>query len=248
MSRASDKHRTLVIDIDQCMANAFILHPCDSVLTLAMLPENLKHRHRLITTCIRDADDPLGYDFAAVKRPGLDAFLRFCETYFDCIIVWTAADCEYGHSMVREIYRDHRRPDLILTRDDVERYDEDGDMISFKPLRVINAMRPGMIDLSWTFILDDTYTNFREDPGNALHIPQFMPDIEDPFAGDDRCFLHLMEWLQRDEVRNAPDVRRLDKSSIFSSCAHIAQCARCASAQQTSVPLKHHMVFSTPGL
>jgi len=226
--------RTMILDIDQCMANAYIESTSEAVLREGMKPENLKHRHRMMTMCIPSDTDPVGYDFAAIKRPGLDKFLRFADAYFDQIIVWTAGDYEYGHAMVREIFRDHRKPDLIMTRDNIAYNDPNDPRSGHKPLRVIGSLRPGMIDPAWTLFLDDTIGNFQDDPDNGLHIPRYMPDESDPFASTDRCLYHLMEWLDRPEVRDARDVRLLDKSKIFTSDKKEA--------------FSHRMLFSTPGL
>lgn len=250
MSRVRVKVKTLVLDIDQCMANSYIESPSEAVLREGMRPENLKHRHRMMTMCIPNAEDAAGYDFAAVKRPGLDEFLRFARAYFDVIIVWTAGEFEYAHAMVREIFRDHSKPDLVLTRGNVvyeEPENPDDPPRGHKPLRVINSLRPGMIDLSWTLFLDDTIANFREDPENGLHIPQYRPLESDPFNSDDRCLYHLMEWLDRDEVRNAQDVRMLDKSKIFSDCPRAGRCARCSGANRKTA-FEHLMLYSTPDL
>lgn len=228
------------------MANAYIESNSEGVLREGMKPENLEHRHRIMTMCTPSCDDPMGYDFAAIKRPGLDKFLRFAKAYFDRIIVWTAGDYEYGHAMVKEIFRDHSKPDLILTRDNVVYSDPQNMRSGYKPLRIINSLCPGMIDPSWTLFLDDTVSNFQEDPDNGLHIPQYRPDEADPFASDDRCLSHLMEWLDRSEVRESRDVRLLDKSKIFTECTK-GRCSRCSSSEQKEV-FAHRMLFSTPGL
>ena len=234
------KKKSLVLDIDQCMLHSFIDEPSDRILAEGLSVSNLRNRRRMIVANVPPRTSSDERDFCAIKRPYLDDFLRFAAGYFDNIIVWSAGCREYVHELVVHLFKDHRKPDLVLTHDDVVY--RDTDVGYHKPLRVVEDASPGLIDLSWTLFLDDSVGNFEENPENGLHIPVFAPDASKPFHSDDKCLLHLMEWLTRVDVKTCDDVRDLDKSVIFDGC--MRGCIRCPKALSNVPTSQHRMLFS----
>jgi len=190
-----------------------------------MAPENVMHRDRVIAVSVKQGAEGLESDFCAVKRPHLDLLLSVLRQQFDYVGIWTAGCRDYAVKISREIFRDHYPPDFVLSHDNIVRY---GPLRHeyHKPLRVFDTIHPGMLDPRFTLFVDDTKENFMENPDNGIIIPPFEPSPADPFNNSDRCFRHLINWLQSDTVRNSTDYRTLDKTTIF-SCSK-ENCAKCA--------------------
>ena len=69
-----------------------------------------------------------------------------------------------------------------------------------------------------TMVLDDRNDTFSLNPDNGIHIPKYCPDPSPEGAkSSDIALAQLMWWLSLPEVKKAPDIRRLDKSRIFST-------------------------------
>ena len=76
----------------------------------------------------------------------------------------------------------------------------------------------GKIGVEEVFFLDDKADNFISSPGNGITIPRYEPS-PNPISimADDQALLQLQQWLSRPEVMEAPDVRYLDKTHIFTT-------------------------------
>lgn len=211
---------TLVLDVDQCLLNSFIGKddPEDStiLLSIAMHPSNVHERERMLSTSF--PLDGYHYDFCAVKRPGLDHFLTHARQLFDNVGVWTAGAPEYAGPIVEEIFRDHYIPDFILTRDHVGKIDGPPGADYHKPLSTLEKKHPELgIDRCFTLFLDDTSRNFHDNPHNGIIIPRFEPPNTNAFETGDTCLFQLTDWLYTSNVLSTTDVRKLDKSDIFTT-------------------------------
>lgn len=197
--------KTLVLDIDECVIHT---HAEEGVADPGiMLPHNVGLRSRFFEIEF-DGLEPLW----GVKRPYLDQFLAFAGRYFALIIVWSAGEKEYVHAVVKELFRDHRQPDLVLTRDDCIGNTRD----YHKPLSVLKKRMPEL-DLRLVVALDDRETNFKDNPDNGLTIPPFNPHPENSFDEKDHYLSHVIDWLMLPTVRNCMDLTKLDKRRVFQS-------------------------------
>lgn len=151
-----------------------------------------------------------------IRRPYLNEFLRFCFSRFRSVIIWSAGYSAYVSQIVDKIFRPvDRAPHLVYSSSRCPQ--ENG-----KPLLNITKFDDSLasiIDLSNTFIVDDRYDNFVQNPDNGILIPAFdakIPDDCSTYHDDDNCLLSLRRWFLRSEVIDCPDIRILDKTKIFS--------------------------------
>lgn len=200
---------TIILDIDECKLHAYS-EPKDANI-IAKIKEGVASNPLLRRQCFRInlADG----ECFVVKRPYLDEFINFIFRYFEHVIVWSAGRYDYVHKICEVLFNyRHRKPDAILTGDDIEvRSPAPGDY--HKPLSTVIAKYPHLCRLESTLFLDNVADNFLANPDNGMTIPDFYPTT-DPFAQDDHL-LRVMEWLMLPEVLNAKDVRQCDKWNIF---------------------------------
>ena len=221
----------MLLDLDECLICSIIDGKSGDEQKIDMMqPERLKDRKRFCTIKFLATLDDGSTDLASlwlIKRPHLDRFLRFAENYFEKIIVWSAAVHDYVHSIVDEIFLDHRYPDLVLTRDDVVYVDEEA-RDYHKPIEKIMEMHPGLLSPESTIFIDDKQDNFRKNLSNGIVIPRYEPPKnidpdtkmadscgEKAFEHDDTHLLNIIDWLMRPEVIAAKDVRKIKKDEIF---------------------------------
>ena len=196
--------RRLVLDLDECLIHS---HCEEGVEKLnVMSPQHLSSRSRFFEITFDAPYDSIW----GVKRPYLDEFLAFCDRYFEGVIVWSAGHREYVKRIVAELFRDHRMPDLVLTKDDCV-----GDGADYhKPLSVLKKKMPDL-DMRLVLALDDRKINFIDNPDNGLTIPGFHPTVEKSFIHKDACLPQVINWLMQPEVMNAPDIRKVRKDKVF---------------------------------
>jgi hypothetical protein len=161
-------------------------------------------------------------------RPHLHEFLTFAGQYFDNIIVWSAGIVPYVEEIAKQMFLESglHPPKLVWARNRCSKYQD----LYHKPISEINAelaTRPYetfRIDPKSTLILDDKVHTFMNNPSNGVLIPIYspgknrsnrVPTLQDLLDRSDDCLLKFKSWLEREDVRNAIDVRDLDKSKIF---------------------------------
>lgn len=158
-------------------------------------------------------------EYWGIDRPHLHEILSFFETYFKYVIVWSAGQKRYVEAMVETIFRDHKKPDLVFTHDDVEYIGNRGDY--YKPIDVVykKAKEMGMcITPKNTLFLDDKKSNFIGYESNGIIIPKFKPtSINNILDRTDIALLQLKQWLITDEVMMSSDIRKVNKQHIFTS-------------------------------
>lgn len=151
-----------------------------------------------------------------VFRPHLRTFLRFCDDYFDKMIVYTAGTDEYGLMIA----------DLLEKFADVKFYKVYGRSSNLnidsgpwrtgetyrKPLKLITE-KDGF-DIRKVLLVDDKFYNFRFNPRNGIHIPEFEPRTFLEYQ-EDTALLQLRDWFNMDSTRYALDFRTLNKDFIF---------------------------------
>jgi TFIIF-interacting CTD phosphatase-like protein len=204
--RTSLTNKTLVLDLDECLVRT---HTGEDVERFdVMAPSNVGVRHRFFEISFGDEFDPIW----GVRRPYLDQFLAFAGTYFERIVVWSAGEKQYVVQVVKELFRDHRQPDLILTRGDCM-----GDTTDYhKPLSLLKKRMPDL-DLRLVIAIDDRRDNFRDNPDNGIVIPRFDPTVVNSFVHQDHHLAHIINWLMSPSVLASQDFTSLDKKRIFTS-------------------------------
>lgn len=192
--------KTIVLDIDETLVNSKESHDLLKTIPLDK-PEVMKSFYSLIL--------PDYYHIWGLMRPGCKDFLRFCFDYFDKVLVWSAGEKNYVETITYRLFEGLPEPDGVFSRSLCGM--EDGN--TTKPLLKLSHHYPD-INLTNILILDDREHNFIDcNPYNAIHIPPFKP--YDNLSGQDKALYQVMEWLLRPEVRTSSDVRKLDKSGIF---------------------------------
>lgn len=157
-----------------------------------------------------------------VTRPGLRKFLKYCFEKFNRVIVYSAGEKKYVNLVCQKIFfpdsleeiDSKNYPDLILSREDCVAENK----FLVKPLTKIYKKFPDM-DETNTLVLDDNETAFiTVNKDNAIHIPPFESKCEPNSIKEglkDTAFDEFMTWCDR-YLFTSPDVRKLDKTNIFS--------------------------------
>jgi hypothetical protein len=149
-------------------------------------------------------------------RPHLKDFARFISNYFDNVIIWSAGIHNYVHNITDLIFKDLKKPKLILSREDCVPYVNN---ILYKPISHIQTNFNNIInlDLRYTLVVDDRIYNFMDNPANGILIPPYSPEptLESLTNRSDSRLLELKLWLQSPEVVNSTDYRNLNKNNIF---------------------------------
>ena len=156
-------------------------------------------------------------DFVAVKRPGLDIFLDYCEVNFDHVIVWSAADYGYVKSVTKKLFK-NRRIDAVLTRNDIKDMVkcDDGTWDYHKPLLKITEKYPEFnINPENTVFVDDVPSNFRTTKNSGIAIPSF--DVQNVFftPNQDNHLISLLLFFNSSSFATSKDITKVNKTRIF---------------------------------
>jgi len=182
-------------------------------------PSLMHLRSRVYHVVVEDLEGP-GYgskcEMWGITRPHLHAFLTFCFSYFRLVMVYSAGKRQYVESIVDHIFKDLPYPHLVLTYDDIKKKGRD----VIKPLTVVmeaNELTREYVRPTNTLGLDDLVSTYSENKGNGILIPAYEPELnEGSLSRDDDALLKLQEWLMLPEVMYSEDIRKLNKSKIFS--------------------------------
>lgn len=218
----SDKPLTkhsVILDLDETL-----VHSSENIKVLKELkiftdPKLIDVRKRTYLTFLDNEEDKNEISmYWGIERPHLRKFLIFCFSYFQVVAIWSAGQYQYVHSIVNSIFRGLKRPMTIYTRDDCEEQGE----VYLKPISKMIELEPTLnkiMKLEHTFIIDDRWASFGYvNPYNGILIPRYTPHLTiNDLRADDSTFPQLINWFTRYEVRNASDIRLLDKSNIFES-------------------------------
>jgi len=149
-----------------------------------------------------------------ITRPHTHEFLQFCFKYFDKVIVWSAGQYQYVHEIVKYLFRHLPQPHAILTYNDIDRNIK-GHVE--KPITKLMKLHPELgVTHENTLFIDDNPTTFIHNKDNAIYIPEYNPPLNlEDFNKFDEVLPQLITWLLQSEVINSSDVRKLDKTQIF---------------------------------
>lgn len=219
ISKDSLTDKCLVLDIDNTLLKTYDDEDL-SKLGIMTNPKQLKIRNRIYHF---EIDYP-GYEDTrfmwGITRPHLTEFLIFCISYFKLVCIWSAGDRPYVEGVIGKIFKDLKRPHVIYVRDDCE--DPDG-----KVLKDLSKMMKDPVTLGYmtpmnTLTIDDNVFAIRKNINNAIEIPFYSPEISKDvnetireLGKNDPSLLQIIRWLSLDHVKNSRDVRKLDKSWIF---------------------------------
>jgi hypothetical protein len=153
-----------------------------------------------------------------VTRPNVEEFLKFCFAYFKLVIVWSAGLRSYVDEIVDHLFTDIQMPNIVWSREDMDYVDRELDPT--KRLAKLCSKYPehrAFLNPKKIFFVDDNILTFRENPHNAIHIPEYdpKPELADLMAPDD-TLLKIKYWLLQKHVSSCDDVRLLEKTDIFS--------------------------------
>jgi hypothetical protein len=214
--------KCIVLDLDETLVHSFEKMEELRPLGLFKNPQLLDIRKRAYRIQLGDTLDnnrwkPL--DIWGVTRPNLDEFLCFCFKYFRIVAVWSAGQSKYVESICDFIFRDIRPPHIIYSWPDCEKDTPDGHIE--KPLQKMIDCEPHIkkyMSLTNTFVIDDRYSTFANcNLGNGVLIPPYSPHpTVEALRQQEPSLLELKRWFTRPEVVMSKDVRKLDKSKIFS--------------------------------
>lgn len=158
-----------------------------------------------------------------LHRPHLYEFLNFAGHYFDNIIVWSAGIQPYVEEITKQIFLESglNPPKMVWSRSNCQNYNG----LYHKPIyELISELSQRQyqtfeVDPRWTLIVDDRSHTFMLNTQSGVLIPPYhpgkYPTLEQLLDRSDTALLKLKSWLERPEVKDAPDVRLLDKSRIF---------------------------------
>lgn len=215
INRKAVTDKCIVLDLDQTIVATQDFEKDLARMKILTDPNLMELRKRTYNLQAEDSyrnGSGVYYKFWGVTRPHTDEFLIFCFNYFDWVTVWSAGQPTYVDALVHHLFKDLKKPNLVLNRRDCE---EGKDGI-IKPLSKIFHRSNYVMNEKNTFALDDTKSTFSSNLGNGILIPAYQPDTnKKSLSEDDTRFYELQEWLNRIEVRESKDVRELDKNKIF---------------------------------
>ncbi len=218
-----DDRKFLVLDLDSTLIHTF--DSCDNINKISLnSSKNYDIKSRLYNIPVYDLhspkgtkDDPVTFAnnrICGIKRPGLNDFLKFCFDNFE-VLVWSAGTQKYVKSICDEVFDDIYYPRIIYSRKNCL---FDGSHIR-KPLRKMMAENTELsnMKLNNTLIIDDRPDYVLDyNPDNSIIIPAFSPSDNNisKLRKPDNSLPQLTTWLKKN--MDAPDVRTLNKTNIFS--------------------------------
>lgn len=206
-------NKIIVLDLDQTLIATG--NDISELKDLGILidPKLFPLRSRIITIDIEEGSyrgTGSRYKNWSVIRNYTKKFLIFCFSYFEKVIVWSAGKYNYVHEVVKQLFKDIKPPDLILTFDDIIL--DNGNVI--KPLMKLLQIYPNM-DLNDVCHIDDLTSTFSHNPVLGVQIPAYEPrPTVASIENNDTSLLQLMYWFLQPNVINTK-ISDLDKKKIF---------------------------------
>lgn len=224
--------KTLVLDLDETLVHSWENPTFLEGLKIYSDPTTYRRFHpmgeqQIAYSMLLDVAPGKQSRIWGLYRPHVYEFLAFCSEYFENVIVWSAGLRDYVNE-ISKIFSEAglRFPKMIWSREHCSNYQG----LYHKPINNIItdlANRPFSsfhIDPRWTLIVDDKIHTFKENPQSGVLIPPYhpgkdnpgkIPSMNDLLDRSDNALLKLKAWLERPEVRDASDIRNVDKSNIF---------------------------------
>lgn len=203
----------LVLDLDSTLVHSSGNMDDYQKLKVFSDPQVVKLRNRVYTFDLIDVVEPPGTGSTTsmwgVYRPHLFEFLTFASTYFSEIVIWSAGQFKYVHAVSDLIFDQiEPKPQIIKTYDDCH---HNGTRVH-KPLSDLN------LNPSQVLCLDDREDTYSLNKRNGILIPVYEPKPTfGSIMSEDISLVQLMCWLSQPGVLKCDDVRKLDKSTIFTT-------------------------------
>lgn len=211
--------KVVVLDLDSTLISTQESFDTFKNLGIMSNPKLMELKRRCYCIKIKDVDalgDGTRYDFWGIKRHYLEEFLLFCFNYFKLVIVWSAGQKSYVEAIVENIFKNLRKPHLVLSFDYVE-LDKDENI--GKPLSKLikhEVVKKYGVKMGQFIAVDDNETTFEKNVKNAIFIPQFEPESNIASMSEhDDTLLKIKYFLLLPEVINTPDITKVDMSKIF---------------------------------
>ena len=217
--------QVVVFDLDETLIHTLHVSEWEYLSTFFQDPKYgaliRSNSFRFTITDALDSDIPgYGgtYSSCGVIRPGARDLLKYCFNRFRSVVVWSAGQDAYVQRVVDHLFLGLPRPHLILSWSDCPKEQDGGYNKALHILRDYQHALGHAPDLSSIFIVDDRTDNFTyHNPGNGIAIPPYKPNYSPAgLTRPDSALQQLMVWFDKPEVKNAKDVRVLDKTNIFS--------------------------------
>lgn len=228
--------RYVVFDIDNTLVHTFPTIDCLYKLIDEDSKEGKNDLNYLTNMMYTfDIPDPLEdgtcdqHCMWGLERPFLPETIGYCIENFTNVYIWTAGRKKYAEKIVEHIFPSFSyNPPIILDGEDTD-YDEDRDQVC-KPLSKIYDLTDGRANETNTFIVDDRPEVIEFNGDNGILIPSYsfgecdeinvdkILPIINHYVQHDRCLQELTKFF--DSSKNVKDVRKLDKSKIFTHCGN----------------------------
>ena len=209
----------VVLDLDATLISTQDTMDSFKKLEIMTNPKLIELRRRCYCkklTNLETNGDGSRYDFWGIIRPHTEEFLLFCFNYFKVVVVWSAGNRNYVHSIVDSLFKNLRPPHLVWTRDDIEK-DKDDNVE--KPIsKLLNSEYFLKLNFSPQniIVVDDNETTFVRNKANAVFIPAYEPELTiQSLMKEDTTLLQLKYWLLLPEVKYCSDITKIDLSNIF---------------------------------
>jgi len=158
--------------------------------------------------------------FWGTKRPHADEFLAYCVSRFDHVGFWSAGKEGYVDEVVKVLLQNvpSLTPAFTMNFNHCDQihteYVSDSGKVSYtqelwKPLDTIFTEYPVFSRYN-TFIVDDRQDYAKSNLLNWVAIPPYSPSLKK--VSTDDYLLRLMDWFERPEVKNSPNVLEVDKN------------------------------------
>ncbi|CAH6418843.1 NLI interacting factor phosphatase [uncultured virus] len=210
----------LVVDLDATLISSNSDMTTYQGLNLYTDPTSVGLRSRIYHINLVDATSVEGtgetIPMWGIYRPYLAEFLRFASVYFKAVHIWSAGRYKYVWTIADRIeaIAPEFKPQTVFTQDDCEM----GTSTVHKPLRKLYETCGCGASAEHTLAIDDREDTFSQNVGNGILIPPYEPEeTKEGILKEDVALLQFMMWLSLPEVMNSKDVRKLDKSRIFTT-------------------------------
>lgn len=218
--------KTLVLDIDQTIANSFENPDFIDKYEIYTNPDVAQKFKNIKTYSMIITKNGQKTKIWGVFRPHLKEFLDFVNNYFDHIIIWSAGTELYVKEIIEQMEKTFNIAPgkMIWARDKCARNAKN----FHKPISCLEQDLQKRyyssihIDPKFTLVLDDKLYTFAENPDNGVLIPPFSPGdgqqsptLKQLLDVSDTALLQFITWLQKPEVLNSKDYSKLPKDFIF---------------------------------
>ena len=189
---------SIVLDIDETLVHTF-----ETTRINFGAPEIIPFSHEFF-----ELHMSTGHTFQGARRPDMSVFLNFCSKYFLKVFVWSAGMEDYVESVVSELFPLGMPIQALWSRKDCVK--DKTTMI--KPLKKLAEAE--RLDLATIFVLDDFEQTYKNNPDNAIPIPEFAPLPEAIIKASntrDASLSKVMTFLTKESTLSCSDVRKLKK-------------------------------------